>query len=106
MFMARHEIAGSATEPGDPVEDRSAMSRRGVLKGAAGAGLVAAGAGAAVVVGGGPAGATSLQDGAGTESVVAHVRDVRTGAVDVFVGTRQVTIHDRELAVRLANAAN
>jgi 3-hydroxyisobutyrate dehydrogenase-like beta-hydroxyacid dehydrogenase len=37
--------------------------------------------------------------------VVARVRDARTGEIDLFVGQRRVTIHDRETASRLINAA-
>lgn len=91
---------------GQQPERPDGVSRRGMLRGAAvGAGVVAAGAGTAVVAGAGPAGATPLQAGAGAEAVVAHVRNVQTGEIEVFVGDRQVTIHDREVAVRLANAA-
>lgn len=87
-------------------ESSTSVSRRGMLRGAAiGAGVVAAGTGAALTAGAGPAGATPLASGAGHDQIVAHVRNVATGEVEVFVGDRQVTIYDREVAVRLANAA-
>jgi len=37
--------------------------------------------------------------------VVAHVRDVASGDIDLFVGTRLVRIKDPQLAARLAQAA-
>ncbi|HEV7207430.1 MAG TPA: twin-arginine translocation signal domain-containing protein [Mycobacteriales bacterium] len=37
--------------------------------------------------------------------VVAHVRDLGKGLVDVFVGTRLVTVTDRELAKSLTRIA-
>jgi nitrous oxide reductase len=36
--------------------------------------------------------------------VVAHLRDVRSGQVDLYVGTRQVSVQDRQLAARLVRA--
>ena len=88
------------------LDNDQAVSRRGMLKGAAGAGLVAASAGGVVAASSGTAAAgTPLLAGAGGQQIVAHVRDVRSGEIEVFVGSRQVTIHDREVAVRLANAA-
>lgn len=83
------------------------VSRRAVLTGAAGAGALAATGGVF-----GAAGAAAAQtssrggsDSAGTDQVVAHVRDVRSGLVDVYVGERLVSVRDRELASRLARAA-
>jgi hypothetical protein len=37
--------------------------------------------------------------------VVAHIRNLRAGQVDVYIGTREVTVVDHELANRLARAA-
>jgi hypothetical protein len=37
--------------------------------------------------------------------VVAYVRDPRTGEISVMAGERQVRLHDRNLAARLARAA-
>ena len=39
------------------------------------------------------------------EAVVVHVRDARTGDLDVYVGERHVRVRDRDLASRLAAAA-
>jgi len=87
--MADHEGPDSA----DLHPKAEGVSRRGVLRGAAGAGVVAA------------AGATTLHAGAGAEPVIAHVRNVHTGEIEVFVGERRVVLYDREVAIRLANAA-
>ena len=37
--------------------------------------------------------------------VVAYVRDPRTGEISVMAGERQIRLHDRKLAARLARAA-
>lgn len=39
------------------------------------------------------------------EAVVAHVRDVRAGEIDVYRGTSHVRVLDRALAARLARAS-
>jgi hypothetical protein len=87
-------------------------TRRGILRGA---GLGAAGLAAVALAGtaAGPARAATMptnQDddtrAAGhDEPLVAHVRDARTGVVDVYTGTRHVRFTDRQLAARLARAA-
>ncbi len=38
------------------------------------------------------------------EPVVVHVRDARSGEMDVFAGTRHVRLRDQDLAARLARA--
>ena len=40
-----------------------------------------------------------------TEPLVAHVRDLATGEIGIFNGTRQVVVNDPQLAARLARAA-
>jgi hypothetical protein len=77
----------------------------------------AAGAGAASLVAGGvlgaiPAAATAdaaartadagAADAAGP--LVVHVRDLRTGDMDIFAGTSMTRLRDRALAARLAEA--
>jgi hypothetical protein len=42
---------------------------------------------------------------AGTESVVAYVKNPATGEISVMTGDREVIIHDRQLAARLSRAA-
>jgi hypothetical protein len=39
------------------------------------------------------------------EPVVVHLRDVRSGEMDVFAGTSRTRLRDPELAARLARAA-
>jgi hypothetical protein len=78
------------------------------------AGTVAALAGAAAVVpvGIGSSGATTLQEPplaadeglAIDEHLIAHVTDASTGTISLFVGTREVIIHDRKVAARLVRA--
>ncbi len=40
-----------------------------------------------------------------SEPVIARVRDLRTGEIALYVGTREITHTDRTLARRLARAA-
>jgi len=90
------------------------MSRRTMLKGAAGVGAagLAASTLASVAL---PAAAAAMapvrtssgqarHDG-GDEAIVVHVRDVASGEIDVFRGTSQTRLHDRDLAARLARAS-
>lgn len=102
------------TQPG------AGVSRRGVVRGATGVAAVGAvafatsrtsaqaAAGAQYVpqppIAVHPMGAYEAEDVVGTEIVV-HVRDVRTGELDIFRGTTHRRIHDRDLAERLAAAA-
>ena len=98
------------TDAGPEAQQRP--SRRSVLRGAAGAGVAgiaatalagtAAPALAAASRSGGPAGTKDLDSG---EPIVVHVRDARSGEIDVFRGTSQTRIHDRELAARLVRAS-
>jgi hypothetical protein len=103
--------AGEASEAAEPSQR---MSRRSVLRGAAGAGA----AGIAVTAFTGMAGPAlaagrpaphraepELAGGDSAEQFVVHVRDARTGEIDVFRGTGHVTLHDRELAARLVRAS-
>jgi hypothetical protein len=97
------------------------MSRRQVLNGAASAGAV----GLAVTLAGAPAlaatrsasrkvavpasaaPATGTADGpAADEAVVVHLRDLRTGQMDVYRGTSHVRVSDRELAAHLARISS
>jgi hypothetical protein len=99
-----------------PAGSRPGISRRSVLRGAAGAGLTATVlAGAAA----GPALATArpavgrpdgdrhvsrdLGEGA-SEDIIVHVRDVRSGELDVFSGTSHTRLRDPDLAARLVRA--
>ncbi len=42
---------------------------------------------------------------AAREPIVAHVRDARSGVIDLYVGKRRVTVTDRRIAAELARAA-
>jgi hypothetical protein len=80
------------------------QSRRGFL---AVAGAGAAGVAAAAALGGGSAEAESTAVPAqATKPLVAYVRDARTGEVAVMEGEREVVVHDRTLAARIARAAH
>ncbi len=94
-------------------EARQRPSRRSVLRGAAGAGV--AGIAATALAGTAlpafaaarparPAG-DETKDAEATEQIVVHVRDVSSGEIDVFRGTSQIRVQDRELAARLARAS-
>jgi hypothetical protein len=83
------------------------------------AGAVAAGAAVASTLAAGPLGLASV---AGAEShrevpiapqddlrvgehLIARVKNARTGEINLFIGQREVTIHDRKIAARLIRAA-
>jgi len=56
----------------------------------------------------GPAADATVADGTAaslTEPLVAHVRDISTGEISVFNGTREVILRDPQLANRLLRAA-
>ncbi len=93
----------------------SAVSRRLVLKGAAAAagaaGIAAttlgamAGPAAEPVPSSSPATPDSRVSAEGKDAdeiIVAHVRDVAAGEIDIYRGTTQTRLVDRELAARLA----
>ncbi len=94
------------------------LSRRSVLRTAAGAGL-AAGALAATNV---PALAATTRSAARHDTadhsaghaaashdadgpIVVHLRDARTGEIDIFRGTSQTRVHDHALAALLVRAS-
>jgi nitrous oxide reductase len=97
--------------------ERTPPSRRSLLRTAAGAGAagLAAAAGlaswpararpAATGAGAGQAGEPGAATATAAQPVVVHVRDVRTGEMDIFAGTSQTRVHDHALAARLARAA-
>jgi len=115
MSAQSHADSVSATEPAPSV------SRRSMLRGAAGvgaAGLAAAAVASTAVAStaapalaapagrpapghtapsGGPAGAA--------EPVVVHVRDAASGEMDIFAGTSHTRLRDPDLAARLTRAA-
>lgn len=109
--------AGRTADDRDPLPS---LSRRSVLRGAAGAGAagiavtalagtagpaLAATARAAKPAARRAAGAATDHDADTDEQVVVHVRDARTGEIDVFSGTSHTRVQDRELAARLVRAS-
>lgn len=110
--MSGHEDPAAA-----PQEQPSLISRRSALRGGAATGI----AGAALFAAGGPALAAALpsrgaaHDAArgaaepavhAAEPVIAHVRNARTGEIDVFRGTSQTRLHDPALAALLIRASH
>src|SRR5215467_10003309 len=97
--------ADQASEPVTAPERPSPMSRRSVLRGAAGAGAVglaaATGAGA-VVAAARPR--TMAARPANASSLVVYLRDATTGELEVFAGTSKVRFRDPALATRLVRA--
>jgi len=82
---------------------KPSLSRRSVLRGAAGAGAAGLAAGAlGAAAGHGAAAQAATAEG----PLVVHVRDARTGDIEVFSGTSQTRLRDRDLATRIARAAS
>lgn len=102
-------IDGTSETPDPPTElaHRPALtSRRTMLKGAAAAGVGAATAGVvADILFAGPASAATRDNSSDGSDLVAHVRNAKSGHIDLYVGTRQVSVQDRALASRIARAA-
>src|ERR1700757_645127 len=90
------------------------LSRRSLLQGAATAG--AAGIAATAIGAAGPAlAATSSPPAPGRSAdrssgrapagpIMVHVRDTRSGDIEVFAGTSQARLRDKDLAARIARA--
>ena len=91
------------------------LSRRSLLQGAATAG--AAGLAVTAIGAAGPAlAATSSPPAADrsaadrspgrtpAEAIMVHVRDARSGDIEVFAGTSQTRLRDKDLAARIARA--
>jgi len=123
--------AGLAGPPGTADPDSRRPSRRALLRGATGVGAACAAATALSGIGGsalaardktgrrGDRGADAqdrtgrpADSGAGTraaaepaEQLVIHVKDAKTGQIDVFRGTSLTRVHDPELAARLVQAS-
>lgn len=108
---------------GRPAGQRAPVSRRAMLRTAAGAsaaGLVAGSALAALPAAAaarparsrqpaerpGPSAATPATDaGRADGPLVIHVRDARTGEMDIFAGTTRTRLRDPALAARLVRAS-
>ena len=108
------DINSPADRARDDGKERPRVSRRSILRGAAGAG--AAGIAATALAGTAmPAFAAAsrpahdpkdrAKDTDTSEQFVVHVRDARSGEIDVFRGTSQTRLRDPELAARLVRAS-
>jgi hypothetical protein len=127
MTMTGHEeLSAVAEEATQPHDGQSRLSRRTALRTAAAAGVAAtalAATGAPALAAARPSGAE--RHGAGredaghggaehggaehggtdaSEPLVAHLRNARTGEIDVFHGTSQTRVHDPALAAMLMRA--
>ena len=90
---------------------RAAMSRRSLLQGAATAGaaglaVTAMGAAAPALAATGTGSPPAADHGhhADTGPIMVHVRDARSGDIEVFAGTSQTRLRDQDLAARIARA--
>jgi nitrous oxide reductase len=111
--MPRQDAEHPVT-PGQP--SPRTVSRRSLLQGAAGAGaaglavttLGAAGLGLTATAAHADTtrqASTAPQAAASSDPIVVHVRDTRTGDIEVFSGTSQTRLRDRDLAARIAAAS-
>jgi hypothetical protein len=64
-----------------------------------------AAAGTVAMTAGKASAAASRKPGSARESVVAYVRDHRSGELRLMVGEREVVVHDKDLVTRILNAA-
>ncbi|HET7018227.1 MAG TPA: hypothetical protein VFI65_30195 [Streptosporangiaceae bacterium] len=90
-------------------------SRRSVLRGAAGIGAAGIAATALTGVAGPALAAAKPESGreagpdagheGGSHPVVAHVRDASTGHIELYSGTSQVHLRDKDLAERILRAS-
>jgi hypothetical protein len=114
MSMSTPERAAETQVTAETGPAPGQMSRRSVLSGAAGlsvAGLAATALASAPALAASRALQAATHNGHGTEestaaeSVVVHVRDLRTGQMDVYRGTGHVRIHNRQLAAQLTQVS-
>jgi uncharacterized membrane protein len=107
--MPSHDARSVPADPGTPAGRR--LSRRSVLQGAAtagAAGLAATALGAAVSPAAAATKAASPRGAARVAAsgpLVVHVRDEKSGDIEVFSGTSQTRLRDKDLAARIARAA-
>ena len=89
------------------------VSRRTFFKRAGAVAVVAGGVAVTPMgLGGALAGASQVKDAPlapeeelhSTEELIAHVKNTKSGEISLFVGQREVTIHDRTMAARLVRA--
>jgi hypothetical protein len=95
-----------------PPEQGDHVSRRSLLQGAAAAGaaglaVTALGAGVSQAASASTRPAAPATDGAANAPagpIVVHVRDAKSGDIEVFSGTNQTSLRDKDLAARIARA--
>ena len=104
--------AKRASDPEPSGSPGRRLSRRSLLRGAATAGIAATALGAAAS----PALAATNRPSAPAEShghgaaktpagpIMVHVRDAGSGDIEVFSGTSQTRVRDKDLAARIARA--
>ena len=112
-LTAELDLRRDQQELAEQGEQDSHLSRRTALRGAAAAGIAATALAATAT----PALAASRPARPATaaaahtaedengEAIVAHVRNARTGEIDVFRGTSQTRLHDPALAALLLRAS-
>jgi len=105
--MSTEHPTGESPGPEQPaIRPRPGLSRRSVIRGAAG--LAGAGLAAGTITGAlaTPTAAAARPAGQGGDAnpagpVIVHVRDVTSGEMDVFAGTSHARLTDPALAARL-----
>jgi hypothetical protein len=115
-MSGNNHVESTADPAATGIQPQAGPSRRSILRGAAGAG--AAGLAAAAMSRATPAVAAATPPAPRTRPldtpadpapaggpVVIHVRDARSGEMDVFAGTSRTRLRDPDLAARLARAA-
>jgi hypothetical protein len=111
-MSTEHPTSESPGPEPPAIRQRPDLSRRSVIRGAAGlagAGL-AAGAITGAIAAPAAAAARPARQGAGEASpagpVIVHVRDVTSGEMDVFAGTSHARLTDPGLAARLVRGVS
>lgn len=106
--MTSEDQHGSPAVP----DETPGVSRRGLLRSAAGLGVAGVAAGLLIDAASGTASAAQGATAPGGNALpangaplVAHVHDARTGDVDFFAGEQHVRVHNPALAQALAHAA-
>jgi hypothetical protein len=111
--MSTEHPTGDSPGPEQPAgRPRPDLSRRSVMRGAvglAGAGLAAGAITGAIAAPAAAAAARPTRPAGGDASlagpVIVHVRDVRSGEMDVFAGTSHTRLTDPGLAARIVRGA-
>jgi len=107
--MPSQDATRASAEPAAAATESGRLSRRSMLRGAAAAGaaglaVTAMGAAAspALAATSQPLAQDAPQSHAGP--IVVHVRDAKSGDIEVFSGTSEVRLRDKDLAARIARA--